>query len=88
MLEPQPLPSGLPLPNTHENVARPRETEDPRLEELSNRVRSQIPGAVAKPTTSTTPGSPAPPAQFIPVEPNTFKEAQLSESFIESLQLK
>jgi predicted ATPase with chaperone activity len=87
MLEPQPLPSGVPLPSGHEAVAR-RESEDPRLEELINRVRSQIPGVAAKPTTSTTPGAPAPPAQFIPVEPNTFKEAQLSESFIESLLLK
>ncbi len=80
----------MPLPGASEHIIRPKDPEDPRLEELINRVRSQInPGQTQRPSPSlVTPMFAPAPAEFVPVEPSTFKEAQLSESFVESLLLK
>ncbi|HWA98450.1 MAG TPA: AAA family ATPase [Pirellulales bacterium] len=63
--------------------------DDSRLEELINRVRSQVASgtgaatAAAKGTNARSAKS-----EFLPLEPASFKEAQLSDSFIESLILK
>ncbi|HEX4128485.1 MAG TPA: AAA family ATPase [Pirellulales bacterium] len=77
----------VPLPGASENVIRSKGMDDSRLEELLNRVRSQIPSAGGAPVLAKAGGAAAS-AQFVPIEPASFKDAQLSESFVESLVLK
>jgi hypothetical protein len=71
-------------------AGRAGEKKDPRLESLLNRLNNLPEQAAAATTTTTEPPAEThlPGGEWIPLEPQSFQEAQLTSSEVESLILK